>query len=233
VAVADNVTTQEDTPVSIDILNNDSDILDGDTLYIDTFDIFSSNGGTITRDQRGTPHDATRDRIEGGVGHDTVEGGDGNDQIFGNPGNDILFGNSGEDIIRGDEDNDILYGGGDRDRVFGDTGDDFLLGEGDADILVGGEGDDTLDGGAGADKVYGNNGADQFILRVGEGSDTIFDFNPGEDILGLAGGLSFDQLNLMGMGSTTLIRMNGSGELLAMLIGVQATQVSVADFVVV
>jgi VCBS repeat-containing protein len=337
VAVADNATTQEDTPVSIDILSNDSDILDGDTLYIDTFDIFSTNAGTITRDQRGTPNDSTddyllytpaagfsgddsfnytitdgqdtdtatvtitvnsvsnltlfgtpnndtlsggsgedllfgeagndelhggsandflsggddddqlfgdagddilmgeagRDRIHGGIGHDTVEGGDGNDQLFGNEGNDILFGNSGEDIIRGDEDNDILHGGDDRDRLFGDTGDDFLLGEGDADILVGGEGDDTLDGGAGADKVYGNNGADQFILRVGEGSDTIFDFNPGEDILGLEGGLSFDQLNLMGMGSTTLIRMNGSGEVLALLIGVQATQISVADFVVI
>ncbi|MEQ8383231.1 MAG: Ig-like domain-containing protein [Coleofasciculus sp. A1-SPW-01] len=337
VAIADNATTEEDTPVSVDILSNDSDILDGDTLYIDTFDIFSTNGGTITRDQRGTPNDSTddyllytpaagfngedsfnytitdgqdtdtatvtitvnpvsnltlfgtpnndtltggngedlvfgeagddelhggtandflsggddddqlfgdagddmlmgeagRDRIEGGVGHDTVEGGDGNDQLFGNSGDDILFGNSGEDIIRGDEDNDILYGGDDRDRLFGDTGNDFLLGEGDADILVGGDGDDTLDGGAGADKAYGNNGADQFILRVGEGSDTIFDFNPGEDTLGLAGGLSFNQLHLMGMGSTTLIQMQQSGEVLAMLIGVQANQVSVADFVVV
>ncbi len=52
VAVADNATTPEDTPVTIDVLNNDSDI-DGDTLTVDSVTqgingSVTNNGGNVT-----------------------------------------------------------------------------------------------------------------------------------------------------------------------------------------
>ncbi|MEQ9373217.1 MAG: tandem-95 repeat protein, partial [Coleofasciculus chthonoplastes F3-SA18-01] len=337
VAIADNATTQEDTPVSIDILSNDSDILDGDTLYIDTFDIFSSNGGTITRDQRGTPHDSTDDYllytptsgfsgddsfnytitdgqdtdtatvtitvnsvsnltlfgtanhdsliggsgedillglmgndelrggaaddflsggdgndylwgdsgndkligeygddiIYGGMGEDRIQGGFGNDQLFGNEGDDILSGNSGFNLIRGDGGNDRLYGGDGIDWLFGDQGNDTLIGGDSMDILVGGAGDDFLSGGAGVDELHGDEGADQFLLNLGAGMDTIVDFKVSEDSLALGSGLTFNQLRIEQVEDYTLIHDNNSGAVLVTLLGVQASQMSQGDFVMI
>ncbi|MEQ9487274.1 Ig-like domain-containing protein, partial [Coleofasciculus sp. F4-SAH-05] len=110
-----------------------TDILDGDTLYIDTFDIFSTNGGTITRDQRGTPNDSTDDYLlytpaAGFSGDDsfnyTITDGQDTDTatvtitvnsvsnltLFGTANHDILTGGSGEDILFGEAGNDELRG---------------------------------------------------------------------------------------------------------------------------
>ena len=45
-AQADAATTDEDTPVLIDVLANDDDV-DGDTITIDAYDATSANGGTV------------------------------------------------------------------------------------------------------------------------------------------------------------------------------------------
>lgn len=65
-------------------------------------------------------------------------------------------------------------------------------------------------------------------------SDTIFNFVPGIDYLGLMNGLAFEQLTITQGTNTnaknTLIANQGTGELLATLIGVEANTLNMWDF---
>lgn len=74
--------------------------------------------------------------------------------------------------------NDTLTGGAASDILLGGFGDDTLSGAGGRDILSDGAGADILTGGA---------GADLFILCSDGTTDTITDFNPGQDKLDLSG----------------------------------------------
>ena len=136
----------------------------------------------------------------------------GKDQICGGLGNDLLFGNEGQDTVNGDTGNDTLYGGKDEDSLLGSAGDDFLFGD---------QGNDTLIGGTGNDR---------FMLGVDLGSETILDFQYGLDSIGLMGGLDFSQLSIVAENSSTLIRVTGSGQLLATLSNVPASVITATDF---
>ncbi len=70
---------------------------------------------------------------------------------------------------------DALEGMGGDDTLAGVAGNDDLSGDGGADTLDGGEGDDRLDGGIGADRLEGGGGDDTYVVRLGEGGDTIID----------------------------------------------------------
>jgi hypothetical protein len=59
-AVDDSDTTSEDTPITIDVLFNDSDP-DGDTLLLDSFT--QPANGTVTRDDNSTPGDTSDDML--------------------------------------------------------------------------------------------------------------------------------------------------------------------------
>jgi len=150
------------------------------------------------------------DSISGGNDNDTARGGQGIDLIHGDAGADILYGDKGNDSLTGNADNDVVYGGEGNDFLWGGDGDDFLYGD---------EGDDTL---------IGNNGKDYFVLQSGFGSDTILDFTNGIDLLGLAVGLTFDQLSITGSNGNTLIARGN--ELLATLTGVDVSLIDSADF---
>ena len=85
-AVADASTTPQDTPVAIPVLPNDYDI-DGDTLTIIAVDPVTTEDGTASVNDRGTPDNPTDDFIDytpapGFVGHDTftytIDDGNGN-----------------------------------------------------------------------------------------------------------------------------------------------------------
>jgi serralysin len=55
------------------------------------------------------------------------------------------------------------------------------------DRLYGGDGNDTLHGGTGNDRMWGDGGADTFIMRAGDGTDKILDFDLGSsDIIDLS-----------------------------------------------
>jgi glycerophosphoryl diester phosphodiesterase len=150
---------------------------------------------------------ADNDIIAGLLGNDNISGGDGDDVLRGDlnsrdpqvgiaGGNDTIDGGNGNDDIGGKSGDDELFGGDGDDNLWGDDGDD---------ILRGGFGDDILTG----DNFSGGSGVDTFILATGEGTDTIVDFEMGIDFIGLADGLTFDQLSLSQQGSDVAVAANG------------------------
>jgi len=139
------------------------------------------------------------DNMRGGDGNDVIDGGAGDEYIEGNLGDDVLAGGAGTDDLRGGDGNDDLDGGdgddyleagqGD-DVVFGGAGNDDLRGNDGDDLLIGDDGDDQLWGNAGNDIMIGGAGSDNFLYDVGDGLDTVSDFNanPGDnDTVALAG----------------------------------------------
>ena len=164
------------------------------------------------------------DNLVGGEGNDVLDGGDGRDILFGNNGSDILNAGSGDDYLAGGESNDILNGGEGRDTLSGGNSDDRLVGNEGNDNLIGGTGNDFLDSGRGFDFLEGGSGDDVFVLRVGDGRDTIIDFELGSDRLGLVDGLEFDSLSFSG--DNILF----GREVLANLVGINTEQFTSSDF---
>ncbi|MEQ9483233.1 integrin alpha, partial [Coleofasciculus sp. F4-SAH-05] len=118
--------------------------------------------------------------------------------------------------------------------VFGDddpSNDMTLVGTLADDSLNGDTGDDLLDGGLGHDSLSGGEGADLFLLRLGDGMDTILDFKDGEDLFLLDQGLTFGQLTIAASGADTKISVDG--EELATVSNVSANLITEVDFTVV
>jgi len=90
-----------------------------------------------------------------------------------------------------------------------------------------------LSGDLGDDGLIGGLGKDTFVLGVDRGFDIISDFVKGQDFIGLSGGLSFNQLEISQNNNRALIRLKGSGEVIASLTGVNASLIAVNDFRVV
>ncbi|MGV2827299.1 hypothetical protein [Myxosarcina sp. GI1(2024)] len=128
----------------------------------------------------------------------------------------VLEGGNGKDSLSGGLGNDLLSGGNGQDTLVGLAGDDSL---------EGGNSKDLLDGGAGDDLLNGGNGKDTFVIASGNGSDTIEDFS--NDLIGLAGGLSYDDLTFSG----NTIRFGQ--EVLATLTGVDTASLSGSDFIAI
>ncbi|HEY9810946.1 MAG TPA: hypothetical protein V6D13_16580 [Halomicronema sp.] len=149
------------------------------------------------------------------MSNDFIDAGDGNDSVFGGKDDDILKGNTGIDILLGDIGNDSICGGEDN------------------DVLIGGNGDDLLDGDIGNDTLTGGAGADMFVLGQNYGAEVITDFSGTDDLLILGTSLSFQQLSLSSANNSTLIRVAGSGELLATLQGVDISQIGEQNFMMV
>ncbi|MEM9035839.1 MAG: Ig-like domain-containing protein [Actinomycetota bacterium] len=179
------VTTAENTPVSVDVLGNDSDA-DGHALTL-VAGSGSVSGGSFTC-LAGSNGECTFTPSAGFVGLAifTYEASDGLDTT--GPTNvSVAVGNgdaacstesgelgtSGADDIVGDDDEDeVLCGLG---------GNDSVAGGGGADLLRGGPGDDTLVI-EGADTLDGGTGADVGILTLGGGRDEV-DVRDGEIIV--------------------------------------------------
>jgi hypothetical protein len=142
--------------------------------------------------------------------------------INGTPDNDNLTGTSGSDIINGLEGDDVLIGLRASDILSGGFGND---------ILSGGKGSDNLSGGVGNDNLVGGAGNDVFVLGRGWGVDTISDFGNGQDTIQLINSLTFGQLSISPGTNGTLIRIAGSGEVLASLTGVAPNLIGSEDFI--
>ncbi len=183
------------------------------------------------------------DIVEGDAGDDLLYGDRGNDTICGCDGNDTLFGGNGssissdsnneQDLLYGGNGNDLIYGNEGNDTLYGDSGNDTLYGGKGDDILIGGDGDDVLSGDLGNDTLTGGPGRDKFIIQGSSGADVITDFTQYEDLLCLKGGLQFSQLSFIQSNQDTLIKVKATNELLATLLGVQATTLKSTDFILV
>ena len=136
------------------------------------------------------------DYIDGGLGEDTIHGGMDNDGIVGGEGNDVILGEYGNDCLHGDEGEDLLAGNKGTDVLHGGQGNDLLAGGMDDDTLVGGNGHDLLFGDKGNDLLIGGLGRDIFVLRPGDGTDTIAEFFNGADAIALPDGLTFADLTI-------------------------------------
>ncbi len=142
------------------------------------------------------------------------------DDVFG-PGV-TLVGGVGGNSLTGSAGNDTMEGGSGKDELTGLAGDDVLRGGNGKDVLVGGLGNDTLIGGR---------GADLFVLGAGQGTDTVRDFGHGPDHIGLLAGLSYNDLVIGVSGDDATISFGG--EMLAILMGVDAGSLSESAFIVV
>ncbi|MFN6537638.1 MAG: calcium-binding protein [Nostoc sp. EkiNYC01] len=154
---------------------------------------------------------AGNDTLNGGAGNDVMIGGAGNDIYYTDSTNDqitevvnegtdtvssaitwtlgnnlenlILTGSNGingtgnalNNNITGNSANNNLSGGDNNDTLNGGDGNDTLIGGTGNDILIGGRGSDLLTGGTGNDKFVYNS--------LGEGIDTISDFNSTVDVI--------------------------------------------------
>lgn len=151
-------------------------------------------------------------------------GDDANNTASGLAGNDIITGNGGNDTLSGNKDNDIISGGIGNDQLFGGKGDDNLNG---------GEGDDTLIGGAGADLLISGIGRDVLVLAAGAGTDTFIDFQKGQDLIGLSGGLTFNQVRVTEGDFSTTIELARNGEVLASIPGILNSPLTATDFIAI
>ncbi|MFL4468375.1 Hint domain-containing protein [Tateyamaria armeniaca] len=111
--------------------------------------------------------------IDGDEGDNTINGGSSNDNIEGNGGQDSLNGGGGSDTVSGGSGNDSIDGGAGDDTVYGGDGDDTITGGSGDDVIVGGRGDDVMSAGSGSR-------TDTYVIRDGDGNDTITDFDPNE-----------------------------------------------------
>jgi hypothetical protein len=197
-----------------------------DTLFGDNDNdwLWGGDGDDFLNGNRG------EDTLFGGNGNDTLHGGKGNDFLYGQEGDDVLFGDDDQDFLCGGNGNDFLNGNRGDDTLFGGEGNDTLHGGKDNDILNGGNGNDVLWGDLGNDTLIGGAGQDTFVFREGDGVNLVVDFEVGIDRLGLAEGLTFEQLNItQGTGVTNI---TVGGELLVILNNVNASMITQADFVI-
>ena len=158
-----------------------------------------------------------------------LNGFDGNDRILAKQGDDFVWGGFGDDSLHGDRGNDMVYGGPDNDQIYGDMGNDRLFGGTGNDYLWGGKGDDLLRGGLGDDYLTGDSlterhrGRDRFVLAPNEGKDTIADFQIRFDQIVLVGGITQNDLSIIQQGSDTLINLSNAPNSLALLKGIDAS----------
>ncbi|MEG4985303.1 calcium-binding protein [Microcoleus sp. BR0-C5] len=151
-------------------------------------------------------------------------GDDANNTASGLAADDIITGNGGNDTLSGNKGNDIISGGSGNDQLFGGKGDDNLNGA---------EGDDTLIGAAGADLLISGTGRDVLVLGVGAGTDTLVDFQKGQDLIGLSGGLTFNQVRVTPGDFITTIELASNGEVLASIAGLSSSPLTASDFIAI
>ena len=87
-------------------------------------------------------------------------------------------------------------------------------------------------GDSGEDTLIGGIGNDVFVLSPNSGVDTVLNFEVGLDKFGLAGGLSFDQLQITSTLGGTVFQVANNGQVLANLLGANGV-ISTLDFVLV
>ena len=191
------------------------------------------------------------DTLTGGTGNDSLNGGKGDDTaVFSGStkvvvdlnlttaqntghGRDTLISienvrsGSGNDILTGNGRANLLDGAVGNDKLVGGAGNDTLLGGAGNDTLQGGTGNDNLLAGSGLDLLTGGKGADLFVFALGDGRDTVTDFQDGTDHLQFEGALGIADLAIAKSGINTIITFH---DVSVTLVAVDHAQITAADF---
>ncbi len=130
------------------------------------------------------------DQVFGGDGDDIIEDPFGDNFLRGEAGNDVIVSDAGLSLLFGGEGQDFLRGSTDSKEFFAGPGNDFILGGSAPDVMMGNEGDDWIEGGEGFDSLDGGNSELFFNSKVdghdilnGQGNDTDYDGENGDDIM--------------------------------------------------
>jgi Ca2+-binding RTX toxin-like protein len=89
----------------------------------------------------------------------------------------MYTGTDSAESLKGTINADVINGFGGSDRLYGQGGEDTLDGGGGTDSIYGGAGNDVMRGGADNDRMEGDAGNDTYVFSLGDGADTIFDFD--------------------------------------------------------
>jgi len=149
------------------------------------------------------------DTVNGSGASELILGNEGEDFLGGFAGNDSVFGGKGRDALSGSDGNDCLSGGLDADFLLGEAGDDILFGGRGNDVLDGTDGNNTLVGGLGRDFLSCEFGNNLCVLGIPattdiNSSDAIAYFDPDFDRIGLASGLTVNDIVLEPLENVTL-----------------------------
>ncbi len=181
----------------------------------------------------------------------TIRGTDGDDLFQGGP-NTRLIGGAGDDtyylwdstarpIEAAGEGTDTIYANFWGPIVMPDNTERLFLGTAGSVQATGNASDNeihsgpvgaTIDGGGGDDTIYGGDGADVFVIRAGEGSDTIHGFTSGFDVISLFGfGLtSFAQVEAAARQIDQDVVIDLGDSQVLTLAGIDLDQLTAADF---
>lgn len=194
------------------------------------------------------------DSLIGGAGNDILSGGNGIDTAVYDSSANIVVNlgltlqdtgqgrdkllsienvrsGSGNDILRGNDKANLLEGAAGNDKLIGGAGNDTLLGGAGDDRLHGGRGDDSLHAGMGQDLLTGGRGADRFVFAVGDGRETITDFQDGIDRIQIErGDLVFSDLTIRQSGANTVISFD---DVSITLLAVDQGQITGVDFLII
>jgi Ca2+-binding RTX toxin-like protein len=111
---------------------------------------------------------------------------------------------------------DSLYNFAD---LIGGRYDDILTGNDANNVISGGTGNDVIRGGKGNDVlVSAGAGNDTYIFARGDGADAITDFDPtvgNHDIVSFESGITFDQLFFQQSGTTLIVRIIGTNDMIS------------------
>ena len=140
-----------------------------------------------------------------------------------------IEGSHGDDTIVASN-NDIIRGGDGKDILFGAAGNDTFLGGQQFDRLNGGAGNDVLDGGQGIEVLTGGTGSDLFYLNDIDNIAWVMDFELGSDSLGLAEGITFDDLEITGEVNSSI---GYQGDRFAVLLGINSADLDSQAFTTV
>jgi Ca2+-binding RTX toxin-like protein len=162
-------------------------------------------GNLVTVDRAALVYDPTQN-TSGGAGYWPIVGDDVSTHANVNPydANEVLF--------------KFAVGSTSAEEIHAADGGAYLNGKGGTDTLRGGAGDDILVGGIRNDVLTGGAGADTFVFKLGDGIDTIRDFNaaPGGDHLVIVAPAidEFSDLTFTQLGADVEIRYGSSSRII-------------------
>ena len=104
--------------------------------------------------------------------------------------------------------------------------DETLRGLGGDDTLMGGDGNDSLEGGAGDDYLIGGAGSDVYHFALGDGRDTISDYdaNPSQDTIRFGAGITAADVVVARAGNDLVFKVGADGDSITVTSWAQGAQ---------